>query len=69
MYASLDAESLDQVKACIETGLECVDPERRNRPSIDRIVQKFNVSTDMEGMKTYDRDVLCTKQQLFLMEN
>lgn len=44
IYASLDADSLEQVKTCIETGLECVDPERRNRPSIDIIVEKFNGS-------------------------
>ncbi|KAK3118586.1 hypothetical protein QOZ80_9BG0701960 [Eleusine coracana subsp. coracana] len=44
IYASLDPECLEQVKAWIETGLECVDPERLKRPSIDKIVKRFNGS-------------------------
>ncbi|TVU06754.1 hypothetical protein EJB05_47543, partial [Eragrostis curvula] len=42
LYASLDAEYLEQVQACIEVGFECVHPERMNRPSIDDIVDKLN---------------------------
>ncbi|TVU25874.1 hypothetical protein EJB05_28389 [Eragrostis curvula] len=42
LYASLGAEYLEQVKACIEIGLECVHPERKKRPSIDVIADKLN---------------------------
>jgi hypothetical protein len=41
-YSSLDADSLQQVKACIETGLKCVDIDQKKRPSIVEIVDKLD---------------------------
>ncbi|XP_066336921.1 cysteine-rich receptor-like protein kinase 29 [Miscanthus floridulus] len=41
-YSSLDADSLQQVKTCIETGLKCVDIDQKKRPTIVEIVDKLN---------------------------
>ncbi|KAM3410921.1 hypothetical protein ACQJBY_002875 [Aegilops geniculata] len=41
-YPSLDAECLKQIKTCIEIGLECVENDRRKRPSIEKIVNALN---------------------------
>jgi len=41
-YSSLDADSLQQVKICIELGLQCVDVNRKNRPSIVEVVDRLN---------------------------
>lgn len=41
-YSSLDADSLQQVKTCIETGLKCVDVDQKKRPSIVDIVDELN---------------------------
>lgn len=41
-YETLPAEGLQQVYACIQIGLECVEIERRNRPSIEKIVDMLN---------------------------
>ncbi|XP_066335310.1 cysteine-rich receptor-like protein kinase 29 [Miscanthus floridulus] len=41
-YSSLDADSLQQVKTCIETGLKCVDIDQKKRPSIVEIVDKLD---------------------------
>lgn len=40
--SSLDADCLQQVKTCIETGLKCVEIDRKKRPSIVEIVNKLN---------------------------
>ncbi|KAL6875613.1 hypothetical protein ACP4OV_013126 [Aristida adscensionis] len=42
MYASLDANRLQQIKTCIEIGLQCVESDRKKRPSIMEIVNKLN---------------------------
>lgn len=41
-YSSLDSERLHQVHTCIKTGLECVQIDLKNRPSIDEIVDRLN---------------------------
>lgn len=41
-YSSLDANSLQQLKVCIEIGLECVEIDRKKRPSIEHIVNKLD---------------------------
>jgi len=41
-YRPFDAECLHQVHVCIKTGLECVQIDERNRPSIDVIVDRLN---------------------------
>ncbi|KAK3118216.1 hypothetical protein QOZ80_9BG0695810 [Eleusine coracana subsp. coracana] len=41
-YPSLDANGLQQVKACISIGLMCVELDRSKRPSIVDIVNKLN---------------------------
>lgn len=40
--SSLDADCLQQVKTCIETGLKCVEIDRKKRPSIVEIVDTLN---------------------------
>jgi len=42
MYASFDADRLQQIEMCIEIGLQCVEHERKKRPSIVDIVDKLN---------------------------
>ncbi|XP_037465546.1 cysteine-rich receptor-like protein kinase 26 [Triticum dicoccoides] len=42
VYSSYDAERLQQVYACIEIGLECVQLDRTKRPPIEKIVDRFN---------------------------
>jgi serine/threonine protein kinase len=37
-YSSLDHESLQQVKACIDIGSKCVEIDRKKRPPIEEIV-------------------------------
>ncbi|KAM0838710.1 hypothetical protein ACQ4PT_060797 [Festuca glaucescens] len=41
-YPSLEADCLQQVKKCIEIGLECVQIEGQKRPSIQTIIDKLN---------------------------
>jgi disease resistance protein RPM1 len=41
-YPSVDANSLEQIKACIETGLKCVEVDQMKRPSIADIIRKLN---------------------------
>ncbi|CAM0908708.1 unnamed protein product [Alopecurus aequalis] len=41
-YSSLHSEGLKQVKQCIEIGLECVNIDRKGRPSIEEIVDALN---------------------------
>lgn len=41
-YPSLDADCLQQVNACIKIGLECVEINPANRPSIDKVVEKLD---------------------------
>jgi disease resistance protein RPM1 len=41
-YSSLDTESLKQVKECILIGLECVNIDRKLRPSIETIVDRLS---------------------------
>lgn len=41
-YPQLDSHCLQQVKACIKIGLECVEIDPDNRPSIDKIVDELN---------------------------
>lgn len=43
-YPALDSYCLQQVKACIKIGLECVEIDPANRPSIDKIVDELNES-------------------------
>jgi len=45
-YSSLHSEGLQQVHACIEIGLQCVEIDRKNRPSIENIIDKFNGRAD-----------------------
>ncbi|KAF7111818.1 hypothetical protein CFC21_111781 [Triticum aestivum] len=42
VYSSLDSECLHQVHTCIKTGLECMQIDQKNRPSIDVIVDRLN---------------------------
>ena len=42
VYSSLDSERLHQVHTCIKTGLECMQIDQKNRPSIDEIVDRLN---------------------------
>lgn len=41
-YPSLDPDCLNQIKACINIGLECVEIDRRKRPSIEKILDTLN---------------------------
>uniref|UniRef100_A0ACD6A678 Uncharacterized protein n=1 Tax=Avena sativa TaxID=4498 RepID=A0ACD6A678_AVESA len=41
-YSSLDSEGLAEVRRCIEIGLECVNIDRKFRPSIEKIVARLN---------------------------
>uniref|UniRef100_A0A8R7K2R0 Protein kinase domain-containing protein n=1 Tax=Triticum urartu TaxID=4572 RepID=A0A8R7K2R0_TRIUA len=41
-YSWLDADCRNQIKACIDIGLECVETDRRKRPSIEKIVDMLN---------------------------
>ncbi|XP_066339703.1 receptor like protein kinase S.2-like isoform X3 [Miscanthus floridulus] len=41
-YPLLDANGLQQVKACILIAMKCVEPDRNKRPSIVDIVDKLN---------------------------
>ncbi|VAH93676.1 unnamed protein product [Triticum turgidum subsp. durum] len=41
-YPLLDVDGLQQVKKCIEIGLECVEIDRLKRPSIETILDKLN---------------------------
>ncbi|KQJ88899.1 cysteine-rich receptor-like protein kinase 25 [Brachypodium distachyon] len=41
-YPSLNADRLQQVKRCIQIGLECVEIDRQKRPAIENIVDKLN---------------------------
>ena len=41
-YPSLDSNGLQQVKACIEIGLKCVEADRKKRSSIVDIVDRLN---------------------------
>ncbi|RCV39572.1 hypothetical protein SETIT_8G235000v2 [Setaria italica] len=43
-YSQLDAGLLQEVKACIQTGLKCVDIDRKRRPSISEIVRLLNAA-------------------------
>jgi hypothetical protein len=45
MYASFDADRLQQIEMCVEIGLQCVEHEREKRPPIVDIVDKLNGST------------------------
>ncbi|RCV05987.1 hypothetical protein SETIT_1G126900v2, partial [Setaria italica] len=41
-YASFDANRLQQIEMCVEIGLQCVDHERKKRPSIVDILDKLD---------------------------
>ncbi|VAI54920.1 unnamed protein product [Triticum turgidum subsp. durum] len=41
-YSSVDGSSLQQIKVCIEIGLECVEIDRKKRPSIDNIISRLD---------------------------
>uniref|UniRef100_A0ACD6AES3 Uncharacterized protein n=1 Tax=Avena sativa TaxID=4498 RepID=A0ACD6AES3_AVESA len=41
-YTLLDSEGLQQVKKCIEIGLQCVEVDRKCRPPIEEIVDALN---------------------------
>lgn len=41
-YSLFDSERLHQVHTCIKTGLECVQIDQKNRPSINEIVDRLN---------------------------
>ncbi|OEL31937.1 Cysteine-rich receptor-like protein kinase 36 [Dichanthelium oligosanthes] len=41
-YVSLDADRLQQVKACIDIALKCVDVDQKNRPSIVEVVDRLH---------------------------
>ncbi|XP_066339860.1 cysteine-rich receptor-like protein kinase 44 [Miscanthus floridulus] len=41
-YTSFDPDRLQQIKMCVEIGLQCVEHERKMRPSIADIVEKLN---------------------------
>ncbi|CAO2152378.1 unnamed protein product [Urochloa humidicola] len=41
-YRSFDSGHFQQIKTCVEIGLQCVDSERKNRPSIADIVLKLD---------------------------
>lgn len=47
-YSSLNAERLQEVKACIQIGLECVDVSQKNRPSIEEIVERLDGKRAMQ---------------------
>ncbi|WVZ53195.1 hypothetical protein U9M48_004169 [Paspalum notatum var. saurae] len=41
-YSFLEADRLQQVRACIEVAFRCVDISQKNRPSIEEVVKKLN---------------------------
>ncbi|KAM0904999.1 hypothetical protein ACQ4PT_017641 [Festuca glaucescens] len=42
MYSQFHGNDLQEVKVCIEIGLECVQIDRKKRPSIENIVGRLN---------------------------
>jgi len=41
-FSSSDGDCLQQVKRCIEIGLECVEIDRQKRPTIENVVDRLN---------------------------
>uniref|UniRef100_A0ACD6AER6 Uncharacterized protein n=1 Tax=Avena sativa TaxID=4498 RepID=A0ACD6AER6_AVESA len=41
-YSSLSAQGLQQVRVCIDIGMECVNIDRKFRPPIEKIVDRLN---------------------------
>ncbi|XP_048569856.1 cysteine-rich receptor-like protein kinase 36 [Triticum urartu] len=41
-YSTLKANDLQEIKVCIKIGLECVQIDRKKRPSIENIVQRLD---------------------------
>ncbi|PWZ29176.1 Cysteine-rich receptor-like protein kinase 8 [Zea mays] len=46
MYPALEADCLQQVKLCIEIGLNCVEKEPTKRPTAREIISMFNQKKD-----------------------
>uniref|UniRef100_A0ACD5WAN7 Uncharacterized protein n=1 Tax=Avena sativa TaxID=4498 RepID=A0ACD5WAN7_AVESA len=53
MYPHLNKNELQEVKVCIQIGLECVNIDRKNRPSIETIVEKLDgrCANDMANLQ------------------
>jgi len=43
-YPMLEASSLQQIKRCIDVGLNCVSENPKERPSIGKIMEELNGS-------------------------
>jgi hypothetical protein len=41
-YIELEEHGFDQVEACINIGLQCVEIDQKKRPSIENIVNMLN---------------------------
>jgi len=41
-YPTVEASSLQQVKRCIDVGLNCVSENPKERPSIGKIMEQLN---------------------------
>ncbi|XBH83639.1 hypothetical protein VPH35_072009 [Triticum aestivum] len=41
-YSMLKANDLQEIKVCIKIGLECVQIDRKKRPSIEKVVQRLD---------------------------
>ncbi|XP_037472105.1 tyrosine-protein kinase JAK2-like isoform X2 [Triticum dicoccoides] len=57
-YGSLGPDCLEQIKACIDIGLECVEIDRRKRPSIEKIMDTLNRLSQIDS-----NNVLCLQPQ------
>jgi serine/threonine protein kinase len=42
MFPKFNANDLQEVRVCIEIGLECVQIDRKKRPSVENIVERLN---------------------------
>jgi hypothetical protein len=47
MYPSLEPELHDQVELCIKIGLECVQTDRKKRPTAGDIIRKLEEGTKL----------------------
>jgi len=45
-YPDLDVEGLNQVKTCIDVGLQCVEIDQKKRPSIEKVVKMLGLPSN-----------------------
>ncbi|KAM3410925.1 hypothetical protein ACQJBY_002877 [Aegilops geniculata] len=69
-YSSLDADCLQQMKTCIKIGLECVEIDRRKRPSIEKIKDELErVEIDRRKRPSIEKNVKTLNGHLQTVSN